>query len=139
MLTFLLLYIAQLALVPIVGMSILILVASMGLLGAANGIGDLLGGELIFGFVIGLGGLLGFMAASWFPRLYPSGKRVWIVPLVLYVALGVLIAITGSVGQALRNLFDPRATEEGLGVVLLTIPTMLCCGYSLGTLGALPS
>ncbi|HEY1757147.1 MAG TPA: hypothetical protein VGG72_17370, partial [Bryobacteraceae bacterium] len=72
---------------------------------------------ILFVFVIGLGGLLGFMAASWFPRLYRSGKRLWIVPFLLYLALGIGIAITGSAGQALRTLLDPRTTDEGLGVV----------------------
>ncbi len=84
--------------------------------------------------VAAAGAILGFIGCTAFPMLYPTGVRTWILPGTCYLVLAVAVGMQESPAIAARKLLDPRGSDEGLGVVLLTMPLLAICGYSIGML-----
>lgn len=77
------------------------------------------------------GWTLGRIASKLSPTFRASGRVIWVIPAVLFVLL-----LTGSAysdwQKALVTAFMFRndEPESGLGVVLITFPTVACCFYS---------
>lgn len=70
----------------------------------------------------------------WFP-LVKYGRYIYILPACV-LAIGFLIDCRGGLASAVMTYFfvdaGNRDRESGLGLVLITLPTVACCGYSLG-------
>ena len=83
----------------------------------------------IFAFICGV--MIGGRNFS----LRESGSVVFIIPLCL-LTLALLNDSRGGVDRAFRTYFiyEPGNgdSESGLGLVLLTLPTLTCCAYSAG-------
>src|SRR5689334_6450416 len=99
---------------------------------------EITGGNVdVIGYVsfAAVGFSLGYGAQNAFPRASLSGGRwVWIAPVCVFVA-GLLLDLA-KVPNEIPDFFisRPGRGEQGITQVLLTLPAIGCCFYSLGLL-----
>lgn len=106
----------------------------LGLLENALGLSDSYATEVLdyFLFAIAGFGLARLVASTW--RDAPiEGSLVWIIPAGLMGMGFVWEWVWSGFASVLRGFFwvAPGHGEEGLGIVLITLPTLCCCCYSL--------
>ena len=79
-----------------------------------------------------VGALLGYVLAIWKPSLIPAGCWIWVPPAVL-ISFDVVPTLlrSGFVPRFLEYLYA-TGSNEGLGVVFMTLPLSALLGYSLG-------
>jgi hypothetical protein len=127
-------YLAQVIIVPCVVLISAIIVSPLVPIGtkALPPALDIFSYLVVLAMVAAAGAILGFIGCMVFPLLYPTGVRTWVLPGVCYLILAVAVGTQESPALAVKKLLDPRGTDEGLGVVLLTMPVLASCGYSIG-------
>lgn len=79
---------------------------------------------------------LGFGLASFRKSLSRSGCWIWVLPTALFIE-ALLWKPSGGAGVLSNDpnpLFYATAANEGIVVMLLTLPMFSCIGYSLGML-----
>jgi len=101
--------------------------------GSPNGVKDFadLFSTTLPGPLLGL--LAGYNVQRIWPVTYEAGRMVWFVPLTCFaVVLTIDLASAHHFAKVLSGYFYPQRSEEALGVVLFTCPTLSCCLYSAG-------
>lgn len=89
---------------------------------------ELLVGYLVFSLV---GFCIGYGTQTAIPRCYQSGGRwIWIGPFAV-LAWG-LVEQSRATGTVIGTYFTFSRGDEGLGVALITWPTLATCLYSVG-------
>jgi len=87
--------------------------------------------------IIVLGGVPAFVAGYTMRRRAPtlaySGRWIWFLPSAVVVAILTFSLFHSGLQDDLLELFSPPPIGEAWWAVLLvTYPTLGCCGYSLG-------
>jgi len=84
----------------------------------------------------GSGLVLGYAARAIGPSFRRSGRWIWLLPsLVCAVAFLASLFLDA---EELPYFFVPKggASEEGIQLILVTLPAVSCCFYALGIRGA---
>jgi hypothetical protein len=81
----------------------------------------------VFGF------FLGVLARSIGAPFRQAGRFIWVFPLSLFTIAFLSALFSGGL-HAIPEFFGVRGgeTEEGIGAILMTFPTVACCCYAFG-------
>jgi hypothetical protein len=81
----------------------------------------------LFGF------LLGVLARSLGFAVTQAGRWIWVIPVSIF-AVAFLVTLMSDWHRVLPGFFGIRGgqTEEGIGAIFITFPTLACCSYAVG-------
>ena len=131
-----LLFVLQQMLIPMG--SLLVSYMSSSLLAVIEQPGHAFGFEDAVGYyvVIALAAFIcGYLLRDRNHALTETGRMVYVLPLCVFI-LGLVMDSRGGLSHTLRAYFivdsNDGDTESGIGLAVVTLPTLACCAYSFG-------